>query len=148
MLISKPKKTEHVKFSEKQTFFTPWCAHAPIRGGKRVRMRQTRAYQGVKNVLFSENLTCFVFFETPVLEFTLLPYYRRIYQYFCILVYPCLLLILFNPFLKIKKYCPLKYVYLSKDIQFFLSKVLEFRMVTIFSLNFCYLVIICFVARD
>ena len=88
------------------------------------------------------------FFEAPVLEFVLLPYYRRIYQYFWILVYPCVLLILFNPFLTIKKYCPLKYVYLPKDTQLFLSKVVEFWMVTIFSLNFRYFLIICFVARD
>ena len=89
-----------------------------------------------------------IFFEAPVLEFVLLPYYRRIYQYFWILVYPCVLLILFNPFLTIKKYCPLKYVYLPKDTQLFLSKVVEFWMVTIFSLNFRYFLIICFVARD
>ena len=41
------KKTKHVKFSEKQIFLTP-CA-----------------YQGVKNVRFSENLTCFVFLKHP-----------------------------------------------------------------------------------
>ena len=38
---------------------------------------RTCAYQGVRNVRFSENLACFVFFETPVLRFALLPYYRR-----------------------------------------------------------------------
>ena len=37
---------------------------------------RTCAYQGVKNVCFSENLTCFCSLETPVLIFTLLPYYR------------------------------------------------------------------------
>ena len=35
------------------------------------------AYQGVKNVRFSENSTCLCFLETPVLRFALLPYYRR-----------------------------------------------------------------------
>ena len=35
------------------------------------------AYQGVRNIRFSENLACFCFFETPVLRFTLLPYYRQ-----------------------------------------------------------------------
>ena len=44
------KKIEHVKFSEKQTFFYA------------VR---TCAYQGVKNVRFSENLRCLVFLEHP-----------------------------------------------------------------------------------
>ena len=40
------------------------------------------AYQGLRNVCFSGNLTCFVFFffETPVLRFTLLSYYRRFYK--------------------------------------------------------------------
>ena len=36
----------------------------------------TCVYQGVKNVCFSENLACFFFLETPVLRFTLLPYYQ------------------------------------------------------------------------
>ena len=39
---------------------------------------RTCAYQGVRNVCFLENLAHFVFFETPVLRFALLPYYRRI----------------------------------------------------------------------
>ena len=34
---------------------------------------------------------------------------------------------------------------LSKDIQFFLSKVLKIRMIKIFSLNYRLIVIICFV---
>ena len=38
---------------------------------------RTSAYQGVRNVCFSQNLACFVFFVTPVLRFTFLPYYRR-----------------------------------------------------------------------
>ena len=38
-------KIKHAKFSEKRTFLTPWYA----------------AYQGVRNVRFSENLACFVF---------------------------------------------------------------------------------------
>ena len=37
----------------------------------------TSAYQGVRNVRFSENLACFVFLVTLVLRFALLPYYRR-----------------------------------------------------------------------
>ena len=41
------KKTKHVKFSEKRTFLTPRsCAHP-----------------GLRNVCFSENLTCFVFLK-------------------------------------------------------------------------------------
>ena len=36
---------------------------------------RTGAYQGVRNVCFSENLACFL--EIPVLRFALLPYYRR-----------------------------------------------------------------------
>ena len=36
------------------------------------------AYQEVRNVRVSENLACFVFLETPVLRFALLPYYRQI----------------------------------------------------------------------
>ena len=52
------KKIEQVKFSEKQTFFTPWYAHV-----------RTCAYQGLRNALFLENLTSFVFLETPVLKF-------------------------------------------------------------------------------
>ena len=47
------KKTKHVEFSEKRTFFYPL-----IRTG-------TCAYQGVKTVRFSENLTCFVFLKYP-----------------------------------------------------------------------------------
>ena len=39
------KKTKHVKFSEKRTFLTSWY--------------------GVRNVRFSENLTCFVFLKHP-----------------------------------------------------------------------------------
>ena len=35
------------------------------------------AYQGVRNICFSENLLCFL--ETSVLRFALLPYYRRFY---------------------------------------------------------------------
>ena len=47
------KKTKHAKYSEKQTFFTPWYAH--VRTGSGV--------------------LCFP--ETPILRFALLPYYRR-----------------------------------------------------------------------
>ena len=53
------KKTKHAKFPEKQ-IFTPL-----------IRTR-TCAYNGARNVHFSENLACFVF-----LKFALLPYYRR-----------------------------------------------------------------------
>ena len=60
------KKTKHVKFSEKRTFFTRWYAH------------DTSAYQGVKNVRFSEILTCFVFLKHPFWDSSYLPYYRRI----------------------------------------------------------------------
>ena len=45
------KKTKHAKFSEKRTFLTPWYAHV------------TCAYQGIRNVRFSENLVCFVFLK-------------------------------------------------------------------------------------
>ena len=49
------KKTNHVKFSKKtRIFLTPWYAHV-----------LTCAYQGVKNVRFSENSTCFVFLKPP-----------------------------------------------------------------------------------
>ena len=55
------KKTKHVKFSEKRSFFTPW--HACISGGK-------------KWSFFGKfDLLCFL--ETPFLRFTLLPYYRQ-----------------------------------------------------------------------
>ena len=57
------RKTKHVEFSEKRTFFYPL-----IRTG-------TCAYQGVKPVRFSENLACFVFLKThfEVRPFALLP---------------------------------------------------------------------------
>ena len=47
------KLTKHAKFSEKRTFLAPL-----------VRTR-TCAYQGVRNVLFLENLACFVFLIHP-----------------------------------------------------------------------------------
>ena len=47
------RKTKHVKFSEKRTFFYPMIRTC------------TCAYQGVKNVRFSENLTCFAFLKHP-----------------------------------------------------------------------------------
>ena len=46
------KKTKYAKFSEKQKFFTPWYTHI-------------HAYQGVRNVHFTENLVCFVFLKHP-----------------------------------------------------------------------------------
>ena len=42
------KKTKHVKFSEKRTFTFLTCA-----------------YQGVRNIRFSQNLTCFIFLKQP-----------------------------------------------------------------------------------
>ena len=55
------KKTKHVKFSEKQIFLTPWY---------------TRVSGGKKNLFFGKfDVLCFL--ETPVLRFTLLPYYRQ-----------------------------------------------------------------------
>ena len=59
------KKTKHAKFSEKRTFFTPL-----------IRTRAC-AYQGVRNVCFSEHLSCLVFFVTPVLRFAFLLYCWR-----------------------------------------------------------------------
>ena len=53
------KKTKHARFSEKQTFLTPWYAHIRC------------SFFGKFGVL------CFV--ETLVLRFALLPYYRRIW---------------------------------------------------------------------
>ena len=50
------KKTKHVKFFEKQIFFTPLI----------------RTRRGLKSVRFLENLTCFVFLERTL---TLLPTY-------------------------------------------------------------------------
>ena len=47
------QETKHAKFYEKQTFLTSWYTHV------RVRMR------GVRNIRFSENLTCFVFLKHP-----------------------------------------------------------------------------------
>ena len=46
------KKTKHVKFSEKRTFLTP----------------DTHTY--VRNVRFSENLTCFVSLKHPICDST------------------------------------------------------------------------------
>ena len=67
--ISKKKKTKHAKFSEKRTFLSLWYAW-------RVRIR------GLRNARFLENLACFVFFETPVLRFGLLPnYWRKLWTY-------------------------------------------------------------------
>ena len=46
------KKTQHAKFSEKQTFLTPIST-------------RTCAYHGAKTVRFSEKLACFVFLKHP-----------------------------------------------------------------------------------
>ena len=58
------KKKKHVKFSEKQTFLTPWYTHVCVLGGKKC------SFFGKFDVL------CFL--ETPVSRFALLPYYRWI----------------------------------------------------------------------
>ena len=62
------KKTKHAKFSEERTFLTPWNA---------------RAYQGVRNVRFLENLACFVFLNTrfEIRPFAFLP--TILYPCFC-----------------------------------------------------------------
>ena len=46
------KKTKHAKFSEKRIF-------------EEMFFLPTYAFQGVRNVRFSENLTCFVFLKHP-----------------------------------------------------------------------------------
>ena len=50
------KKAKHAKFSEKRTFLTPNFPKKLIFLGP---------YQRVRNVCFSENLTCFVFLKHP-----------------------------------------------------------------------------------
>ena len=57
--ISKPVFQEnkaHQIFRKKKTFLTPWYADVRIR-------RRTCAYQGVRNVCFSENSVSFVFLK-------------------------------------------------------------------------------------
>ena len=54
------KKMNHAKFSQKQTFNT----YVRVSGGKKC--------------LFFGKFGVFCFLETPVLRFTLLPYYRRV----------------------------------------------------------------------
>ena len=49
------KKAKHAKISEKQTFLTSWYAHVRI----------TCAYQGIRNVCFSEILACLAFLKHP-----------------------------------------------------------------------------------
>ena len=48
------KKTKQVRFSKKRTLLTPMIC------------TRTCAYQEVRNVRFSENLTCFVFLKHPL----------------------------------------------------------------------------------
>ena len=58
------KKAKHAKISEKQTFLTP----------------DTHTYvcvSGGKKCLFLGNFGVLCFFETPVLRFAFLPYYRQ-----------------------------------------------------------------------
>ena len=67
------KKTKHAKFSEKRTFLTPWYAHqslflnkdAGLRPATLCKKRLWCAYQGIRNVRFSENLACFFFMKHP-----------------------------------------------------------------------------------
>ena len=61
------RKTKHAKFPKKRTFLTPWYTQV-----------RACAYQGVRNLRFSKTLACLIFFETPVLRFALLPWYRRV----------------------------------------------------------------------
>ena len=68
-----------------------------------------------------------------------------IYLFFCILAYcffiACFIQTFFSS--QIQKYSPLLFD-LSSNIQIFLLKVLNFQIVTIFSLiNYCYIVIFC-----
>ena len=76
------KKTKQAKFSKKQTFVTPRCAHVYV---CIIRWQMfvlenflenlpgfvfflppfSCAYQGVTNVRFSENLACFLFWLPP-----------------------------------------------------------------------------------
>ena len=58
------KKTKQMKFSEKQTFLTPWYAHA----------RNTES----KKWSFFGKFGVLCFLETPVLRFPLLPYCRQL----------------------------------------------------------------------
>ena len=60
------QKGESFKFSEKTNISNPL-----------IRTR-TCTYQGVRNVRFFGKSDVFCFLETPVLRFTLLPYYRRV----------------------------------------------------------------------
>ena len=62
--MSVSRKTKHAKFPEKRTSLTSWYAHV------RVSIRGKKCCFFIK---FGE--LCFV--QTPVLGFTLLPYYRR-----------------------------------------------------------------------
>ena len=63
------KTRKHTKFSEKQTFVTPWSAHVRVSGGKKCS--------------FFGNFGVLSFRETPVLRFALFPYYRRIIPNIC-----------------------------------------------------------------
>ena len=54
------KKTKHAKFSEKRAFLTSWYAC-------------TSAYQGIRIVLFSENLACFIFLKHPFWDLSFCP---------------------------------------------------------------------------
>ena len=60
------KKTKYAKFSEKQTVLTPWYAHILKQTCSwTLSVVRMCAYQGVRNVRFSENLACFVFLKHP-----------------------------------------------------------------------------------
>ena len=59
------KKQSRPNFAKKEYFLPPWYAHVRVRSGG-------------KKCLFSGKFDLLCFLETPVLRFTLLPYYRRI----------------------------------------------------------------------
>ena len=62
------KKTKQAKFSEKQTFPTPWYTHTHM------------CVSGGKKCSFFGKFGFLWFLETLVLRFTLLPYYRRFHS--------------------------------------------------------------------
>ena len=76
------KKTKHAKFSEKQTFLTPWYAH--------VDTHTFVCVSGGKKCLFFRKFSGLCFVVTPVLRFPLLPYPRRnAHWFFKNTVYRC-----------------------------------------------------------
>ena len=59
--VSKKQSTPNSPKNEH--FFTSWYAHSPY--SARMRENIDRAYQGIRKVLFSETLACFVFLKYP-----------------------------------------------------------------------------------